>query len=149
MIPTTFRAFQASDVQPCLALFDENCPRFFAANERDDYEHFLKTPGDYRVGLRETTIVAAFGMSADLGQKRHRLTWILVSPAAQGTGVGRQMMDQVLKHSRRQGAVAVDIAASQHSAPFFAKFGARTTRTIPNGWGAGMHRVDMVLALTE
>ena len=39
----------------------------------------------------------------------------------------------------------VSIAASHKSAPFFARFGARIVETTPDGWGPGMHRVDMEL----
>ena len=37
-----FRAYQPADREACLALFDENCPAFFAPNEREDYEAFLR-----------------------------------------------------------------------------------------------------------
>jgi hypothetical protein len=42
----------------------------------------------------------------------------------------------------------VDIAASQKSAAFFARFGAVTLKVVDNGWGTGMHRIDMELPLT-
>jgi hypothetical protein len=45
------------------------------------------------------------------------------------------------------GCVAIDIAASHLSAPFFTRFGAKEVRCTKDGWGAGMHRVDMLLPL--
>jgi hypothetical protein len=42
------------------------------------------------------------------------------------------------------GGGRVKIAASHLSAPFFAKFGAVPLRTTDDGWGPGMHRVDMI-----
>jgi hypothetical protein len=43
----------------------------------------------------------------------------------------------------------VDIAASHLSEPFFTKFGAVRTGFENDGWGQGMHRVDMELRLLE
>jgi hypothetical protein len=43
----------------------------------------------------------------------------------------------------------LDVAASQHSAPFFARFGARELARTDDGWGPGMHRVDMELPLAD
>ena len=37
-----FRGYRPPDESACLALFDENCPAFFAPNERDDYLVFLR-----------------------------------------------------------------------------------------------------------
>lgn len=39
------------------------------------------------------------------------------------------------------------ISASQHSAPFFARFGAVQKSFLENGWGPGMHRIEMEIAL--
>ena len=46
-----------------------------------------------------------------------------------------------------KGVVAIDIAASHLSAPSFGKYGAKALRTIRNGWGSNMHRIDMELVL--
>jgi hypothetical protein len=43
--------------------------------------------------------------------------------------------------------VSIRIAASHRSAPFFARFGAETVRETPDGWGPGMHRIDMELTV--
>jgi hypothetical protein len=37
----------------------------------------------------------------------------------------------------------VRISASQVSAPFFARCGARELSRVRDGWGPGMHRVEM------
>lgn len=72
------------------------------------------------------------------------LNWILLSPSAQGAGVGRAIMGEVAALASVRGVAAVHIAASHKSAPFFARFGAAETLRTADGWGLGMHRVDMV-----
>ena len=84
-------------------------------------------------------VVGAFGMHDAEG---YCLRWILIDPAAQGRGVGSAMMTRVLEIGDGR---AISIAASHKSAPFFARFGARVVEETPDGWGPGMHRVDMEL----
>ena len=49
----------------------------------------------------------------------------------------------------KESLLAIDIAASHLSAPFFTKFGASTLSETPNGWGQGMHKVDMEIVLED
>jgi len=138
----------------CLSLFDENCPEFFAENEREDYVDFLanrvsnNNVSNYYVGIQAGQVVAAFGVTIAAGGLRARLSWILVSKEFKGKGFGAQMMGFAKNVALEKKRMVIDIAASNLSAPFFAKFGARELSTIANGWGPGMHRVDMELKLT-
>lgn len=142
-----FRCFQATDTECCLAIFDRNCPEFFAPNERADYAAFLaRGPEGYEVCSRGDSLIGAVGLLTG-NASRARIEWILLDPCAKGTGVGAAMMHRAIGRARCAGATQIDIAASHLSAPFFAKFGARTTCVLPYGWGAGMHRHDMVLDL--
>ncbi len=141
------RDFHAGDAQACLALFDANCPQFFAPNERADYEAFLVAPPPgYRVLVDGEQVIAAFGLIRRAGRNA-ALNWILIDPHRQRAGLGSTVMKDVLESARAAGERAIDIAASQHSAPFFARFGAVEQRHTPDGWGPGMHRIDMRLPL--
>jgi GNAT superfamily N-acetyltransferase len=145
-----FRTYQSADRDACLALLDENCPEFFAPNERADYETFLDAALDgYRVCVAESRIAAAFGVIATRHPTRVRLVWILVAKNWQRRGVGRAIMADVLRVAQEAQAECVDIAASHKSAPYFAKFGAEETRRLTDGWGRGMHRVDMEMKLRD
>jgi GNAT superfamily N-acetyltransferase len=73
------------------------------------------------------------------------LRWILIAPAAQGQGVGTTMMARALERSSARGAPVLHIAASQRSAAFFARFGARAVKRIPQGWGPQLDRIEMEL----
>jgi GNAT superfamily N-acetyltransferase len=142
-----FRNYRPEDRDACLALFDANCPAFFAPNERAEYEEFLSAAGDaYTVCLLEGEVMGAYGLEPH-EQGRLALRWILLSPAVQGRGVGSQIMARVAGDVRARGASELAIAASDKSAPFFARFGAREVRTIVEGWGPSMDRVDMLLTL--
>ena len=36
-----FNSYSDAHLDECLTLFDKNCPKFFATNERQDYDDFL------------------------------------------------------------------------------------------------------------
>lgn len=142
-----FRAYTPEDAEACLALFDANCPRFFAPGERADYAAYLDRVSAYRMCLTDGVVSGAFGVAPGLSGRAH-LNWILIDPASQGMGIGRAMMRVAIDEARALGAGILDIAASQHSAPFFARFGARELAHMPDGWGPGMHRIDMELTMS-
>ncbi len=141
---TIFRPYQSVDLAACLALFDGNCPDSFAPNERADLVEFLAVPpAGYEVCLLGKKIVAAFGVLREA--QGPTLRWIMVSGEAKGRGLGRAIMDRAVATVRAHGGGPLHIATSQKSALFFAKLGAKEVRHTPDGWGPGMHRVDMLL----
>ena len=144
-----FRPYTDADFQACTGVFDTNCPEFFAPNERQEYERFLEgSPKGYEVCEVNGRVLGAFGLLG-MGKERRRLNWILVDPGVQGIGVGSKIMERVILKGRTSGVSVVEIAASQKSAPFFAKYGATRTSTTKDGFGPGMDRVEMVLHLVS
>ena len=148
MAPTvTFKPYLPTYKEACLKLFDANCPEFFASNERTEYENFLETnPKNYELCIVEGSVVGAFGLMGD-GTSHRNLRWILLEPSSQGLGIGAKIMGRVVLNASESGVRVVNIAASHKSAPFFAKFGSTEVTVTTNGWGTGLHRVDMVLRL--
>ena len=137
------RLFEASDRDGCLAIFDENCPEFFAPNERREYAAFLdQDPDGYWVCLLEEHIAGAFGLR-NVDEHTAVLNWILLARTSQGRGLGGGILKQALQTTRSSGRSLLRISASQRSAPFFAKFGAIELSRREHGWGPGMHRVEL------
>ena len=130
-----------------MAIFDANCPRFFAPGERADYESFLDaSPEGYEVCETAGRVIAAFGLQRD---DRHgsSLNWIMLAPDAKGVGLGSRIMKRIIALGKASQSPLIRIAASHKSAHFFAKFGAIATAHTKDGWGPGMDRVDMELLL--
>jgi N-acetylglutamate synthase-like GNAT family acetyltransferase len=141
-----FKRYESDDRAACLLLFDENCPEFFAPNEREDYIEFLSNrTQNYFVCLLADRIVGAYGLYP-LDSGGTALHWIMLSPSVQGVGLGSAIMARVLADVRHSARSPLFISASHKSAPFFARFGAVEISTTPDGWGPGMHRVEMQLA---
>lgn len=140
-----FRSFTPADKVDCLSIFDENCPEFFALNERADYAQFLGSlTAEYEVCILDGIIIGAYGL-AGKNRKWGLLNWILISPGIQNKGIGSKFLSRVKTLSIASNNVGIEIAASHLSAPFFEKQGALPIREVKNGWGPGMHRVDMEL----
>lgn len=143
-----FLPYDDTHFDACMGLFDANCPAFFAPNEKADYQVFLKrVAGKYRVVILGGNVVGAFGVLDEAISGRCRLNWIVVDASNHGSGVGRSIMAETVAAARQMRAEVVEIAASDKSAPFFAKFGARELNYIAHGWGLDMHRIDMELAV--
>ena len=142
------RPFRPDDADACLALFDANCPAYFAANERVDFQEFLEQDlQDFLVVEFGAAIAGCFGITTSGDPSKARLNWIMIDPAVQGQGLGAKIMSRA--HSLALGlqAKCLDIAASQYSAPFFARYGATESQRTRDGWGPGMDRVDMQLEI--
>ena len=131
-----------------MALFDANAPAYFAHNEREDYEQFLAdAPAYYRVCVQDGKVVGAYGLAPEAESSRARIRWIMTAAAQRGAGVGRYMMRQMLAQAAVAEIAILDIAASQKSASFFARYGAVVREQKPEGWGPGLDLVIMELPL--
>lgn len=144
----SFRPYSPADKQYCLALFDRNCPEFFAPAERRNYEAFLDAcPANYEVCCSGSTVIGACGLTGSDAESRS-LNWILLATDLHGAGIGSAMMRRAISIARLLRLQCIRIAASHKSAAFFARFGAVATESVIDGWGPGMHRINMELRLS-
>ncbi len=142
-----FKDYEARDKTACLSLFDENCPEFFAPNEKADFEKFLDSePDGYQLCISDGEIVGVFGVIPETDVSCS-IVWIMLGAKAQGKGVGTKMMRKALGRAKMLNAQKVHIATSHVAYKFFEKFGATIIKETTNGWGPDMHRIDMLITL--
>lgn len=144
------RRYQGADQAVCLAIFDGLVPQFFAPEERAEFAEFLgdcaQGVAPYLVVLRAGQVMACGGCA--LRGAWARLTWGMVAREVQGTGLGRDLTAARLDILRATAGVeAVEIETSQHSAGFYQRFGFKVMRVLANGFGPGLDRWEMTLAL--
>lgn len=143
----SFRSFQYSDTEACLELFEQNCPDYFAENEREEFVAYLNHQNksqEYWLCEQKSSTLGAFGLHLDEYRHVARINWIIVSKYHHKAGIGKIMMREVISRTRSYPKVQIiHISASQHSAPFFAHFGAVEKSFHENGWGPAMHRIEM------
>ena len=85
-----YRPFTAADRDACLAIFDSNLERYFAAGERADFAGFLAAPPGFFGVLCDDdgTVVGCGGIGVRDEGRTAVLTWgmIVAQRASPGTG---------------------------------------------------------------
>lgn len=146
------RAYRATDRAACLALFDSNVPTFFAPDERTEFAAHLdqvnagRSP--YLVLFQGDKTLACGGISRTDDPTIASLSWGMVQQASQGQGLGRVLTQARLDLARRMPGVALlRLSTSQHTAPFYRRFGFAVEALTPDGFTPGLDRVEMSLTL--
>ncbi len=146
----TFRPYTSADREACLALFAANTPHWFAPHEMEQYETFLADiPGQYFLMIENGAICGAGGIEIEATRPVAWLTWGMVDSTRHGQGLGKSLLDYRLNLLRANLNVhRVCIDSSQHTAPFYEKYGFVTQRIIPDGYAKGLDRHEMELRFT-
>lgn len=146
----TLRVYKRADREACLHLFRSNLPRYFTPSEEAEFAEFLDTEVDanyFVVKDRDTGQLVGCGgvfLKGDIAG----FCWGMVDTSRHHRGIGTLLLRERLEHLRTHypQVKAVQLDTSQHSEGFFARFGFRTTRVTPDGYGPGLDRCDMTLS---
>src|SRR6266851_1836153 len=139
------RPYMAADRDLCLGLLDSNTPRFFDPSVRREFEEFLDRPHcPFFVIEHDGAIVACGGYAIEQEKTAARLVWGIVRSDSHKLGLGRYLLLFRLREITKAGGVQiVHLDTSQHSAPFYEKQGFKIIRTVKDGYGPGLDRVEM------
>ncbi len=82
----------------------------------------------------------------DPGSRDFDLYWIAVAPAAQGTGIGRALLEEAEQRAREEGAstMFIDTAGRAQYAPtraFYERMGYRIHEVLPDFYAVGDNKV--------
>lgn len=153
MTQISFRDYEDHDESACLALFDGNTPRYFAAHERADFLEFLTQErptlnGAYYVLLKDDRIAGCGGYHVDQQTGTAKICWGMVDQSLHRMGLGKRLLQKrLVAIGTHDEAKEIHIDTSQHSAPFFERFGFTITDTQKDGYGPGIDHVEMVKRL--
>ena len=141
-----FSDYHPSDRPTCSALFERNCPTYFAIEERSEYRAFLEAePKQYWLAWANNVAVACYGVTVEIDVAS--IDWIMVDPSHQSMGVGDAMMQRAFDLLKVLELKELKVATSQHASRFFEHYGLVETSIALHGWGKGMHKIDMVMSL--
>ena len=140
------RPYNSDDLEPVVAIFRSNIPKYFGSVEEPGLRSFLEVrTEDYFVGEVNDEIVAAGGIALNDDQTVS-LCWGMVQSDHLGTGLGRELTEFRIKRSReKHGLLPLVISTSQHTQAFYEKFGFELTHHEPNGFGPGIDICKMRL----
>jgi GNAT superfamily N-acetyltransferase len=141
------REYQREDESACLAIFDSNRPKYFTAPERDLFVAYLRRLDQpFFVALVAGQVRGCGGFRVDDYGVSY-LEWGMVHSNWHRQGLGASLLQWRLEQIRQIAhAWCVLIDTSQHTAPFFARFGFEALRTITDGYQTGLDKVFMRLA---
>lgn len=143
------RPYRAEDRTACLALFDSNTPTYFTPDERPDFDAWLGTmdPATYRVIERDGRVAACGGVAMEPDGATASLCWGMVDQGLHRQGLGQALTQARLNAARALGATAVRCDTSHKTRAFYERFGFVVERIEPDGYGPGLDRCEMRLAL--
>ena len=150
MRPPSVRALRPQDAAACIEAMRSNTPEFFADSEVADFERLLPARrSPYLVIDDEVLGVAACGgYHVDLQAGTAGLSWGMVHRVRHRRGLGSVLLEHRLAAIAAQPRIReVRLDTSQHSRPFYERFGFETVAALEDGYAPGLHRYDMRLLL--
>ncbi len=151
------RPYVDADKEDCLVAFRSNIPLYFAEHELPDFESFLatfKTKRAYADTNRRTSyfvvelndkVVGCGGFGDKDNTNTLTLAWGLIHKDFHKHGLGvcllKFRLNEIRKHFPKE---PVYIDTTQHTYPFFEKYGFRVTKITNDFYAEGMDRYDMV-----
>lgn len=146
------RRYAPTDMSACLAIFDSNVPKFFAPEERAEFQQFLKdakAAGSPCLVLTcNGAAVACGGLMVGPEERCAVLAWGMVQKTLHGKGLGRLLTTARLEMTRETpGIDRLRLGTSQHTWGLYEKLGFTVTTITKNGFAPGLDRVDMTLRL--
>lgn len=141
------RDYTPADRAACLAVFESNTPDFFLPHEVEEFAAFLdRLPGPYLVAEESGRIVGGGGYR--MAPPEAVLTCGMVARDRHRGGIGQRLLTERLARLAADPTIErVRVNTSQHSAGFFERVGFVVTLVEPDGYGPGLHRQRMELAL--
>ncbi|WP_146217460.1 GNAT family N-acetyltransferase [Chitinophaga sp. S165] len=140
--------------QQCLDAFISNVPDYFTEAEVSQYENWLdlfvaeKEHSHYYVAISGKTLVGCGGFGYDEKKNEVTFAWGLVDRKFHKQGFGKQLLIYRLSKIRElYPGASIILDTTQHSRPFFERYGFVTVKYTENGYSNGMHRYDMILTV--
>ena len=158
MPQVVIRNYSAEDKAHCLETFKSNVPDFFTEEEISDFENFLdqfEIRNESRDPLARTffyvvesdgKIVGCGGFGDKENNKIISLAWAHVHRDYHKHGFGKLLLEYRLEKIKSLFPnQLVFIDTTQHSAPFYIKYGFVTQKITKDFYAPGLDRWDLIL----
>lgn len=139
------RPYDHLDKAAVLQLFDANCPRYFAPEERADLENYLDSElEDYFIIESDGQVIACGGINLWKEENKGVLSWGIIHPDYHGKGIGRILVGHRVNHLKNvHGAVRIGVRTTQFVHGFYAKCGFELQKVVKDYWAPGYDLYDM------
>ena len=133
------RHYKPEDKLFLLNLINLNTPKYFAVNEKVDFEHYLENERElYFVLIVETEIVGCGGINFEEEESIGIISWDMIHPEFHGKGLGKQLLDYRLSELNSKKSIKkIIVRTSQLTYRFYEKAGFKVVEIIPDYWAEG------------
>lgn len=134
------REYSIHDKKALLSILQCNTPEYFDPKEIDDYEYYLDQElEDYFVIEENSKVLGGAGINYFPELKMARLSWDLLHPDCQGSGLGRLLILHRLRIIQAKNIFEyVEVRTSQKAFGFYGRFGFKLVETSSDFWGEGL-----------
>ena len=146
------RKHKKSDREAIIQLLRLNTPKYFSPDEEKDLVNYLDKDADnYFVAEENNLILGCAGFNISDDGKTGGLAWAIVSPEAQGKGIGSALTYHRIKElSKSESIQIISLQTSQLTFKFYEKFNFEVQEIVKDYWGKGLDlytmKVDIKLA---
>lgn len=133
------RRYKTSDRSALLNIIDLNIPKYFALDEKADFENYLENELElYYVISFENKIVGCGGINFDEEKTIGVISWDIIDPDYQGKSFGKQLLNYRLAELKSMESIQkIIVRTSQITYNFYQKQGFEVREIISNYWAEG------------
>lgn len=145
------RPYEKADREAVLSLLRLNTPVYFAPEEEKDFEEYLDHSREYYY-VAETAegLLACGGLNTAAEPSVIRISWDMVHPSAQGSGIGSRLTAfRIQRASEMPGISTLSVRTSQLAYRFYERFGFRLQEVAKDFWAPGLDMYRMECHVTE
>jgi len=150
-----FKPYKPEYLATCLEIYDSNCPKYFAPEERPEFIEWLEKDhpsSPYWVQEVDGEIIGCGGIYTSLDHQKDSIyggevgfAWGMVHNNVHKEGHGKALFLHRLNYLKNNyPGVPTIIRTSQYTYTFFAKYGFETLEYTENGWEQGLHKHEMI-----
>lgn len=128
-----------SDKGQLLEIIELNIPKYFAPEEKEDFETYLENKIDeYFVLTLNDKIVGSGGINYTESLTTAKISWDMIHSAYHNKGLGRLLLKHRLEHIKTQNKVKrIVVRTSQMANGFYQKQGFELKEIIKDYWSKG------------
>ena len=150
----TIKPYLPQHKNTLLGIFKSNMPLYFAEHELDLFDAFLDRDlerGPYSVVFKDDVIVGSGGIAMNeptkyTNQPHVIMTWGMVDNKRHKEGFGKALLQFRIKQAKElYPNIKIALGTTQHSFPFFEKYGFKTVCFEKDHWGKDLDLYQMEL----
>ncbi|MGI8894003.1 MAG: GNAT family N-acetyltransferase [Bacteroidia bacterium] len=134
------RPYKTADKEELLTIFRLNIPQYFHADEEKEYSDYLEKMGEtYFVIEKDARIIGGAGYEVRETDKSGRINWIFIDPELQSSGIGKNVVKELIIILKANPGVEILIVrTSQLAYRFFEQLGYHVTEIKKDYWAEGL-----------